>query len=108
MRRRLVLSIALCSASEIHRARPAKTTELRLTLGSYYAAKIRGATPLALYHATGAPARKQEAIAHLRTVLAAAQYKPRLLNRVGFLDLNAPAAKVALGIAPADAWQWSR
>ena len=106
--------------------RPAKTTELRLTLGdyeamahlgNYYAAKILGATQLALYDATGAPERKQEAIAHLTTALAhwqryaaiaTAQYKPQLLNLVGNVDMNALAAKVAQDIALADAWQRSR
>jgi hypothetical protein len=106
--------------------RPAKTKELRLTLGdyeamahlgNYYAEKIRGATQLALYDATGAPERKQEAIAHLTTALAhwkryaevaTAQYKPQLLNRVGNVDLNALTAKVSQDIAIADAWQRAR
>ena len=97
--------------------------ELRLTLGdyeamahlgNYYAEKILGATQLALYDATGAPERKQEAIAHLTTALAhwkryaavaTAQYKPQLLNRVGNVDLNALTAKVSQDIAIADAWQ---
>src|SRR6266851_6178265 len=75
-----------------------KSKELRFTLGDYeamahlgdyYAEKILGATQLALYDATGATERKQEAIAHLTTALdhwkryaavATAQYKPQLLN----------------------------
>jgi hypothetical protein len=103
--------------------RPAKSKELRLTLGdyeamahlgNYYAAKILGATQLALYDSTGAPERKQEAIAHLTAALAhwklyaavaTAQYKPQLLDRVGHVDLNALTAKVAQDIALADAWQ---
>ena len=106
---------------------PAQTAkELRLTLGdyeamahlgNYYAEKILGATQLALYDSTGAPERKQEAIAHLTTALAhwkryaavaTAQYKPQLLNRVGNVDLNALTAKVAQDIAIADAWQRAR
>jgi hypothetical protein len=111
---------ALKLAAEL---RPAKTKELRLTLGdyeamahlgNYYAEKILGATQLALYDATGAPERKQEAIAHLTRALdhwkryaavATAQYKPQLFNRVGNVDLNALTAKVSADIAMADAWQ---
>jgi hypothetical protein len=100
--------------------------ELRLTLGdyeamahlgNYYAEKILGATQLALYDSTGAPERKQEAIAHLTTALdqwkryaavATAQYKSQLMNRVGNVDLNALTAKVSQDIAIADAWQRAR
>jgi hypothetical protein len=86
-------------------------------LGNYYAEKILGAAQLSLYDATGAPERKQEAIAHLKTALAhwqryaavaTAQYKPQLLNRAGYVDLNALTVKVAQDIALAGAWQRSR
>jgi hypothetical protein len=106
--------------------RPANNKELRLTLGdyeatahlgNYYAEKILGAAQLSLYDATGAPERKKEAIAHLKTALAhwqryaavaTAQYKPQLLNRAGYVDLNALTVKVAQDIALAGAWQRSR
>ena len=112
--------------AEVGQALPPANRELRLTLGdyeamahlgNYYAEKILGAAQLSLYDATGAPERKQEAIAHLKTALAhwqryaavaTAQYKPQLLNRVGYVDLNALTAKVAQDIALADAWQRSR
>jgi hypothetical protein len=105
---------------------PPASRELRLTLGdyeamahlgNYYAEKILGAAQLALYDSTGAPERKRESIAHLKAALshwqryaaiATAQYKPQLLNRVGYVDLNALTAKVAQDIALADAWQRSR
>ena len=40
--------------------------------------------------------------------VATAQYKPRLLNRAGNVDLNALTAKVAEDIAIADAWRRAR
>ena len=36
---------------------------------------------------------------------ATAQYKPQLLNRVGYVDLNALTANVAQDIAIAEAWK---
>ena len=117
-------------AAEVGQADPAGTPpanrELRLTLGdyeamahlgNYYAEKILGATQLALYDSTGAPGRKQEAVAHLKAALAhwqryaaaaSTQYKPQLLTRVGYVDLNALTAKVAQDVALADSWQRSR
>jgi RNA 3'-terminal phosphate cyclase len=106
--------------------RPAGGGELALTLrdyqamahlGNYYAEKIRGAAELSLYDATGAVARQRAAVAHLKTALAhwrryaataTAQYKPQLLNRVGYVDLNALTAKVDADIAIAERWQRSR
>jgi hypothetical protein len=86
--------------------------ELRLTLGdleamahlgNYYAAKIRGAVDLALFERTGKREQKESAIRNLQTALAnwkvyvgaaTRQYIPQLLNRVGYVDLNALTAKV--------------
>ena len=50
------------------------------------------------------------ALAHWQryAAVATAQYKPQLLNRVGYVDLNALTAKVAQDIALADAWQRAR
>ena len=95
--------------------RPARSKELRLTLGDYeamahlgdyYAEKILGATDLAL-------ARKDSAVRHLEAALehwkkyaaaATAQYQPQLLTRVGFVDLNAITASVAKDVQIAQAW----
>jgi hypothetical protein len=89
--------------------------ELRLTLGDmeamshlgrYYAEKIRGAVDLAM-------GRKESAIGHLEKALMdwrkyaavyASQYKPQLLNRVGFVDIEALTAKVAQDIEIARNW----
>jgi hypothetical protein len=75
-------------------------------LGKYYAAKIRGATELALYRRTGSSPHQERAIAELTsaqtqwlqyTRLAASKYKnPLWTNRVGQVDwkeLNAEVAK---------------
>ena len=40
--------------------------------------------------------------------VATAQYKPRLLHRVGRVDFNALTAQVAEDIAIADAWRRAR
>jgi hypothetical protein len=97
--------------------------ELRLTLGdyeamahlgNYYAEKILGAAQIALFDRGGDPARKQAAVGHLKTALghwnryasiAGAQYKPQLLNRVGYVDLKALAAKVSADIQMAEDWK---
>jgi hypothetical protein len=85
----------------------AKEKELRFTLGdltamahlgNYYAEKILGATDLALFEKTGKPEFQISAIAHLEQALdhwkkyaatTSAQYKPQLLTRIGYVDLNA-------------------
>jgi hypothetical protein len=95
--------------------RPAKDKELRLTLGdleamshlgNYYAAKILGATELAFERKDSAVRRLEEALAHWKRYAAAAtaQYRPQLLNRVGFVDLNALTAKVEEDIEIARNW----
>jgi len=66
------------------------------TLGRYYAAKIRGATELALYRTTRDTQHQQAAIEHLRkaagfwseyTQRARLMYGPRFwTNRVGHVD----------------------
>ena len=72
-------------------------------LGRYYAAKVRGATALALYARSGEEALRAEAVRELEQAAArwreyaaayTSQYVPRqLYNRVGFVDLPALAAR---------------
>ena len=97
--------------------------ELRLTLGdleafahtgNYYAQKILAAADLALFDATRKPEQKAAAIRHLETALedwkryaavATSQYKPQLLNRVGYVDLADLTGKVERDIVIAREWQ---
>ncbi len=67
-------------------------------LGNYYAEKILGATDLALFEKNGKPELQASAVAHLEKALdhwkqyalvATSQYKPQLLTRIGYVDLNA-------------------
>jgi hypothetical protein len=106
--------------------RPVKNKELRLTLGdceamahlgNYYAEKILGATDLALFARDGNGAQKDSSVAHLRAALehwkryaavATAQYKPQLLTRIGWFDLNQLTAKVEQDVALAEGWMWGR
>ncbi len=74
-------------------------------LGKYYAAKIRGATELALFRRTGQVSHRQAAVASLTqaagfwdryTGLAAASYRnPLWTNRVGIVDWQELKAEVA-------------
>jgi hypothetical protein len=91
--------------------------ELRLTigdwkamshLGDYYAEKILGATDLALFEKTGQSEQQASAVGHLETALehwkkyaavATRQYRPQLLTRSGYVDLNQLTEKVAEDIA---------
>jgi hypothetical protein len=91
--------------------------ELRLTLGDlramaylgdYYADKIMGATELAAFAATHDVQRQTAAVGYLQSALenwkkysatATLQYRPQLLTRVGYVDLNALTAKVEHDIA---------
>jgi hypothetical protein len=97
--------------------------ELRLTigdlkamayLGDYYAEKIRGAADLALFDKSAQAGQRDSAVRHLDAALehwrryaavATSQYRPQLLTRVGYLDLNALTENVAADIAMAKAWQ---
>jgi hypothetical protein len=97
--------------------------ELRLTLGDleamahlgdYYAEKIRGASALAFFDKTGKAENREAAIIHLESALerwklyaatASRQYKPQLLNRVGYVDLNQLTSKVQEDIAIARDWR---
>jgi hypothetical protein len=77
-------------------------------LGKYYAAKIRGATELALYRATKVAAHRQSAIDHLTrasdfwhrySASAAARYRnPVWTNRVGIVDFRELDAEVLADI----------
>jgi hypothetical protein len=70
--------------------------EAMALLGKYYAAKIRGATDLAWFRATGAEPHRQRAVKHLEksaefagqyAALMSAEYAPRFwTNRVGIVD----------------------
>jgi hypothetical protein len=97
--------------------------ELRLTLGdleamahlgNYYAAKIVGATELAIFDLNSDAGRRlsavqslEEAVQHWRKYAEAAgrQYRPQLLNRVGYVDLKALTSKVEEDVAMARQWQ---
>jgi len=85
-------------------------------LGNYYADKILGATDLALYNATGDSGQQQSSMKHLEAALqewkqyaaiATAQYRPQLLTRIGYVDLNALTAKVEQDIEIARNWKRS-
>jgi len=94
------------------RPREGANKELRLTLGDfeamahlgdYYAEKILGATDLALFEKTGKAEQKESAVKHLEAALehwkkyaavATRQYRPQLLTRIGYVDLNALTADV--------------
>ena len=102
--------------------RPVKSKELRLTLGdleamahlgNYYAEKILGAVDLAMFDRSGTAAQKESAVKHLQAALlhwksyaavATGQYKPQLLTREGYVDLNALTAKVSADINIATNW----
>ncbi len=96
--------------------------ELRLTvgdwkamayLGDYYAEKILGATELALFDKTGKPEQQAAAVKHLEAALehwkkyaaaATSQYRPQLLTRIGYVDLNQLTTKVEEDLALARNW----
>jgi len=106
---------------------PEKPTdkELRLTLGdlkamaylgNYYADKIMGATDLAMFNATGKPRQQESAVNHLQAAvedwkqyadLATRQYRPQLLTRIGYLDLDALTAKARQDVEIAKTWKIS-
>jgi hypothetical protein len=97
--------------------------ELRLTLGdlramaylgNYYAEKISGACDLALFDRTAKPEQKESAARHLEAAVehwkryaatATAQYRPQLLTRIGYVDLNALTAHVQADVDLAKAWK---
>ena len=104
--------------------RPVKDKELRLTLGdyeamadlgNYYAEKIIGSTDLALYNQSGNPEQKESrdqtfTCRHLEhwkkyAAVSTSQYKPQLLTRIGYFDLNQLTTKVEHDIAMADGWK---
>jgi hypothetical protein len=80
--------------------------ELRLTmgdlramayLGDYYSDKIMGATELAAFDASGDEERRTSSARYLQAAvvdwklyaaLATRQYRPQLLTRIGYVDLN--------------------
>ncbi|MGB4726813.1 MAG: hypothetical protein WBH86_05380 [Thermogutta sp.] len=83
-------------------------------LGQYYSAKIRGAVALAEFDRDGKPEQQEAAVKHLEIALAHwkhyadiahSQYKPQLLNRIGFVNLHEIAGCVEKDIAIAKQWQ---
>ena len=113
---------ALAGLAELRRA-AGNDRELRLTLGdmeamahlgNYYSAKILGAAELALFDATGEAARREAAVKHLNQAanhwrqyagVYGSQYKPQLLNRVGFIDIPALSAKADADVEMARQWK---
>jgi hypothetical protein len=107
---------------------PAQVTskELRLTLGdlkamahlgNFYAEKILGATDLALFDKTSQAAHQDSAVRHLEmavqhwkkyAAIATSQYRPQLLTRIGYVDLNALTEKVRQDVAIAREWKPQR
>jgi hypothetical protein len=91
---------------------PGSDKELRLTLGDlramaylgdYYADKIMGATELAAFGATRDAQRRASSVRYMQSAvedwkqyaaIATQQYRPQLLTRVGYVDLNAITAEV--------------
>ncbi|MHB1037164.1 MAG: hypothetical protein ACYC35_21045 [Pirellulales bacterium] len=102
---------------------PIAGKELRLTLGdfaamahlgNYYAEKIVGATDLARFDRDGQPERQASAVKHLEAALghwqryaavATKQYRPQLLTRIGYVDLNALTEKVRQDVQIARDWK---
>lgn len=113
-------TLALIAELQPHQG---KNKELRLLLadleamahlGNYYAEKILGSCQLALYDKSAPPEKLEQARIHLTSALqhwksyaavATRQYKPQLLNRVGYTDLHAQIADVAADIEMAAGWK---
>ncbi|HWH69081.1 MAG TPA: hypothetical protein VNT26_06835, partial [Candidatus Sulfotelmatobacter sp.] len=72
------------------------------------------AAELALFDTTRQETRQTAAVKHLETALghwkqyaavATSQYRPQLLNRIGYVDLNALIAQVEADVDLAKHWQ---
>ena len=83
-------------------------------LGDYYAEKILGAKDLALFDRGGDPKLHDSSVKHLQSalehwikyaVVATSQYKPQLLTRIGYFDLNQLTAKVRQDVTTAEGWK---
>jgi hypothetical protein len=83
-------------------------------LGRYYAAKIRGASALALFDGNGDSFDQNTALRHLADALAHwkqyaairdAHYVPALYNRLGYVDVTALTVKVAADLDIARTWK---
>ena len=83
-------------------------------LGSYYAAKIRGACALAIFDASNDKAEHEASLRHLTQALTHwknyatvrdAHYVPALYNRLGFVDITALTEKVAADLDIAREWK---
>jgi len=99
---------AIMAANDEYRATAGDVVSMSF-LGKYYAAKIRGATELALFRETRVPSHQQEAIRHLKlaegfwreyTDRSAGRYRnPLWTNRVGIVDWRELTDEVANDIA---------
>jgi hypothetical protein len=83
-------------------------------LANYYGEKILGATDLALFDQSSEPEKQQSSVRHLQSALEhwkryakiySSQYKPQLLNRVGFIDIPKLTTNVEQDIVIARSWQ---
>ena len=88
--------------------------EALASLGRYYAAKIRGASALALFDASSDKSEHAAALRHLTEALTQwknyaairdAHYVPALYNRLGFVDITALTAKAAADLDIARNWK---
>ena len=83
-------------------------------LGNYYAENIRGASDLALFDKTGKAEQKESVVHHLRlaaehwrryAAVATRQYRPQLLTRIGYVDLNGLSENVQKDVVIAQEWK---
>lgn len=88
--------------------------EALAALGRYYAAKIRGASALALFDANSDKSEHTAALRHLAAALAHwkayaairdAHYVPALYNRLGHIDITALTEKAAADLDLARTWK---
>jgi hypothetical protein len=83
-------------------------------LANYYGEKILGAADLALFDQSSDPEKQQSSVRHLQKALEhwkqyariySNQYKPQLLNRVGFVDIPKLTTNVEHDVEIARSWQ---
>ncbi len=110
----LVAALRPAAAHDKELRRTLGDYEAMAELGNYYAEKIRGATDLALFDRTHQPQRREAAVRHLESALthwkryaavALSQYKPQLLTRIGYFDLNEITPKAEADIRTARNWR---
>jgi hypothetical protein len=113
--RRTLRQIGRASRGEVEPELAATLADIEImaSLGHYYAAKIRGATALAMYRATRLGKHRNEATQHLTNAMRAwgqyvsrarARYKnPLWTNRVGIVDWNELSTEVGKDLAAVQA-----